>query len=93
MPAHGLVHLLDLQEERLEIIELLLDAASPAAGRRVGDLELPHGSLLISVLRGGRGSVPGPDTVLAAGDQVLAVLDPGVEEELKAYLGAGDARE
>ena len=77
MPEYGLVHLLDLQEERLEIIEMLLGEDSRVAGRRVGDLEMPEGSLLISVLRDGEGFVPGPDTVLEAGDEVLAVLDPG----------------
>jgi trk system potassium uptake protein TrkA len=87
VPNIGLVHLLDLPQERLEIIELLLGERSPVAGQRVGDLELPEGSLLISVLREGRGFVPGPDTVLHAGDEVLAVLDPGLEDDLKAYFG------
>src|SRR5206468_10116544 len=91
VPKYGLVHLLDLPQERLEIIELLLGEESPVRGRRVGDLELPEGSLLISVLRDGTGFVPGPDTVLEAGDEVLAVLDPGVEEELKAYFGPDGA--
>jgi trk system potassium uptake protein TrkA len=81
------VHLLDLPQERLEIIELLLSEDSSVTGRRVGDLEMPEGSLLISVLRDGKGFVPGPDTVLEAGDEVLAVLDPGMEEDLKAYFG------
>ena len=87
VPKYGLVHLLDLPQERLEIIELLLGEDSPVTGQRVGDLELPEGSLLISVLRGGTGFVPGHDTVLEPGDEVLAVLDPGLEEELKAYFG------
>jgi trk system potassium uptake protein TrkA len=87
VPKYGLVHLLDLPQERLEIIELLLAEDSPVKGRRVGDLELPDGSLLISVLRDGKGFVPGPDTVLEPGDEVLAVLDPGQEEELKAFFG------
>src|SRR4051812_27004236 len=87
VPKYGLVHLLDLPQERLEIIELLLGDGSPVTGKRVGDLELPEGSLLISVLREGRGFVPGPDTVLEPGDEVLAVLDPGMEEDLKAYFG------
>jgi trk system potassium uptake protein TrkA len=87
VPKYGLVHLLDLPQERLEIIELLLSEASKVTGQRVGDLELPEGSLLISVLREGTGFVPGPDTVLEPGDEVLAVLDPGMEEELKAYFG------
>jgi trk system potassium uptake protein TrkA len=87
VPKYGLVHLLDLPRERLEIIELLLGDGSPVAGRRVADLELPEGSLLISVLRDGTGFVPSPETVLESGDEVLAVLDPGLEEELKTYFG------
>jgi trk system potassium uptake protein TrkA len=86
VPAYGLVHLLDFPEERLEIIEMLLEEGSRVAGEKVSDLQLPEGCLLISVLRGGRGFVPGPDTVLEAGDEVLAVLDPGMEEELQAYF-------
>src|SRR5213083_1898603 len=35
VPEYGLVHLLDLQEERLEIIELQVADGSAAAGRRV----------------------------------------------------------
>ena len=87
VPEYGLVHLLDLPEERLEIIEMLLLDDSQAAGKRVGDLDMPDGSLLISVLREGQGFVPGPDTVLEAGDEVLAVLDPGIEEDLKEFFG------
>jgi trk system potassium uptake protein TrkA len=87
VPKYGLVHLLDLPEEKLEIIEMLLEPSSKAAGKRVADLAMPEGSLLISVLRNGRGFVPGPETVLEAGDEVLAVLDPGREEDLKAFFG------
>jgi trk system potassium uptake protein TrkA len=91
VPEYGLIHLLDLPEERLEIIEMLLSDESPVAGRRVGDLDLPEGSLLISVLREGRGFVPGPDTVLEPGDEVLAVLDPGVEEDVKLFFSPDGA--
>jgi trk system potassium uptake protein TrkA len=91
VPEYGLVHLLDFPEERLEIIEMLLEKDSKAAGKRVGDLQMPEGSLLISVLREGRGFVPGPETVLEPGDEVLAVLDPGREEDLKDFLGPDGA--
>src|ERR687891_2409224 len=87
VPAYGLVHLLDLPEERLEIIEMLLPDNSRAAGQRVGDLEMPEGSLLISVLREDTGFVPNADTILEAGDEILAVLDPTVEEDLTSYFG------
>src|ERR687893_74725 len=74
VPEYGLVHLLDLPEERLEIIEMLLPEDSKAANQRVGDLQMPEGSLLISVLRDGSGFVPSADTVLESGDEILAVL-------------------
>jgi len=91
VPEYGLVHLLDLPEQRLEIIEMLLPENSKAHGVRVSDLEMPDGSLLISVLREGRGFVPGPDTVLESGDEILAVLDPTVEEDLTSYFGPDGA--
>src|SRR6185312_7464608 len=87
VPEYGLVHLLDLQEEQLEIIEMLLGNDSAVTGRRVGDLQMPEGSLLISVLRNGKGFVPTADTVLEEGDEVLAVLDPGKEDQLKDLFG------
>ncbi|HEY8083608.1 MAG TPA: TrkA family potassium uptake protein [Solirubrobacterales bacterium] len=90
VPEYGLVHLLDLTEERLEIIEILLGKDSRVIGNRVGDLSMPEGSLLISVLREGRGFVPNADTVLEPGDEVLAVLDPGKEDDLKVLFGPAD---
>src|SRR6202142_2379849 len=82
VPRYGLVHLLALEEERLEIIELEVQPAAPAALRRVADVSLPEGSLIISVLRDGRGFVPTADTVVEAGDQVLLVLDSGLEDQI-----------
>jgi trk system potassium uptake protein len=88
VPEYGLVHLLDLPEQHLEIIEMLLPAGSPATGQRVGDLTLPEGTLLISVLRGSEGLIPNADTVLEPGDEILAVLDPKIEDEVTAYFAA-----
>src|SRR5690242_5280439 len=66
VPEYGLVHLLDLPEERLEIIEMLLADDSRLEG---------HGSF-----------VPTTETELEAEDEVLAVLDPELEEELKSFF-------
>src|SRR4029450_11155497 len=44
VPDYGLIPLLDLPEQRLEIIEMLLQDDSKATGQRVGDLEMPEGS-------------------------------------------------
>ena len=92
VPGHGLVHLLDLPDEQLEIIEVEVVPGAPAEGRRVSELGLPDGSLVISVLpRGGGGFVPKADTVINVGDEVLIVLDPGLEEDITAQFAPNGA--
>jgi len=93
VPGHGLVHLLDLPDEQLEIIEVEVVSGAPAEGRRVSELGLPDGSLVISVLpRGGGGFVPKADTVINVGDEVLIVLDPGLEQDITAQFAPNGAR-
>src|SRR5215216_263913 len=81
VPEHELIHLLELRKENLEIVEVQIDKSSPSAGKRVSGLNLPAGSRLISVMRGGRAEIPDSDTELMAGDQVLAILEPGKEDQ------------
>ncbi len=82
VPEYGLIQLLALEEERLEIIEVEVSVGCPAAGKRVQDVHLPDGSLIISVLRDGTGFVPRADSMIEAGDQVLLILDPGLEAQI-----------
>lgn len=92
VPKYGLVHLLDLKEERLEIIEMEVDEGSPADGVKVAELGLPDGALVISVLRDGGGFVPVGDSEVKAGDEVLVVLDIGLEEAVtQRFLGRSEA--
>ncbi|MCB0830200.1 MAG: TrkA family potassium uptake protein [Solirubrobacterales bacterium] len=83
VPHHNLVHLLDLEEEEIEIIEIRLGSKSTVVGRTVGELNTPDNTLVIAIIRDGRGVVPNASTVFEEGDDVLAVLDPDREEELK----------
>lgn len=53
----------------------------------ITDLDLPRPSLIITLIREGRASVPGPSTVLEAGDKVLGVV--AIENE-KAFAAAFD---
>jgi trk system potassium uptake protein TrkA len=91
VPEYGLVQLLALEEEHLEIIELEVGEGSPAADSMVRDVTLPDGSLIISVLREGSGFVPKGDSVIHAGDQVLLILDPGLEDEITPRFAANGA--
>jgi len=86
LPEHGIVRLLELRKENLEIVELQVNRDSPAAGKRIAGLSLPEGSRLISVMRNGRSELAHDSTVLRPGDQVLAVLEPGKEDQLRRAL-------
>jgi trk system potassium uptake protein TrkA len=86
VPEHELVHLLELRRENLEIVEVQISADSPVAGKRVEKLELPEGSRLISVTRNGESEIAVGATELRPGDQVLAILQPGKEDELRKVL-------
>ena len=83
VPKYGFVNLLDLPEEGLEIVEFELGDDSPVIGARLDQIEMPSGSLVISILRGGVGFVPDADAEFESGDEVLVVLDTGKERELK----------
>ena len=86
VPEHGLIHLLELRKENLEIVEVTIDEHANAKGKRVGSLRLPEGARLISVVRKGNAEIPDESTQLEPGDQVLAILEPGKEDELRRVL-------
>jgi trk system potassium uptake protein TrkA len=86
VPEPGVVRLLELRQENLEIVELRVDRDSPVVGKRIGGIRIPEGTRLISVMRSGRSQLAYDETVLRPGDQVLAVLEPGKEDELHRAL-------
>ena len=86
VPEHELVHLLELRRENLEIVEVQITEDSPVAGKRVEALRLPDGARLISVMRDGQAEIAVGATELRSGDQVLAILQPGKEDELRKVL-------
>src|SRR3989449_5144210 len=86
VPEHELVHLLELRKENLEIVEVQIDKGSPSAGKEIERLGLPEGAQLISVMRSGQAQIASGSTRLEPGDQVLAILQPGKEDELRRVL-------
>jgi trk system potassium uptake protein TrkA len=86
VPEHGLVTLLEMRAEGLSLVEVQVPGSSPAAGQRVASLSLPEGSRLVSVMRGGRAEIAQGETVIRPGDQVVAILKPGLEERVRKAL-------
>jgi CIC family chloride channel protein len=71
-----------------KLINLRVGRGSKAAESSLAELPIPHGCLLVSVQSGMRERIPSGETVLHAGDQVLAVVRPGQEKEFRALFAA-----
>jgi trk system potassium uptake protein len=83
-----LVRLLRLERGAVGLVELTLPDDSPNAGRPLYELRLPPDSAIVAILREGHVVIPQPETVLTAGDEVLAIVDPEAEDQLRqAILG------
>lgn len=74
------------------LIEVELPAGSPAAGKRILDLNLPRTALVILIARGDDFLAPRGDTRLAAGDALTILAEKPAREDLFRALGADDAR-
>lgn len=88
VPKYGLVHLLKLHHEGLEIIEVEASEGSQAAGKTLSQVDIPEGGLIIAIVRDGDGVVPSGDTLIEPGDEVMLVLNPGLEESITALFDA-----
>jgi trk system potassium uptake protein TrkA len=86
LPTVRIKTLLSLQSGAFQILEYPVDAASPALGRTVREINLPHDSNLIAILRGKATVVPRGDTKLNDGDVVIALVNTEQEGELRSAL-------
>jgi trk system potassium uptake protein TrkA len=86
IPVHELLHIAQLKGGEFDLVEAQITDASPLAGRKPSDVDLPEGCSLFLLLRGNSVQQVRPDTVFQAGDKVLAVSRPDVEPALRREL-------
>jgi len=82
-----IVPLAALQQGNIEIVEVHVGPNSPVAGKRVNELNLPQGALIIAVLRGGQARIPTADTILTPDDSVVAIVESDLEEAMANVFG------
>jgi trk system potassium uptake protein TrkA len=77
-------------EGAIRLLEYRLAEGSELAGRRIADLHLPHGSLIVAVRRGESFFIPRGDSALAVGDKTVIMGTPDAVQEVRRRL-LGDA--
>jgi trk system potassium uptake protein TrkA len=87
VPTHPLTHLIEIRDKGLEIVEVRIPPDSKTVGKPVKGLPLPEGSILSLIIREARKPVvPTSNTIIQAGDQVIAVTTLETEEALRSAL-------
>ncbi|MFE9922477.1 TrkA C-terminal domain-containing protein [Streptomyces sp. NPDC005774] len=82
--AADTVALLRLSKAGVEVIETTITERSRASGRTLGEITLPAGTVVATVVRDGRPTVPGPEVRLLPGDELLIVSHESTEQEIHA---------
>jgi potassium/hydrogen antiporter len=73
--------------------EIEIAPGSSAEGKRLVDLALPKGVLLVLLNRDDQFIVPGGSTILKAGDRTLLLATPAQLEELRPLLGSKERKD
>jgi trk system potassium uptake protein TrkA len=79
-----MVTLLKLQRENVVVEEIVLEEGNEMAGKLIKDLDLPHKTMVATVLRDRRILIPRGDLALFAGDKVLFISEADQAEETDA---------
>ena len=87
VPTHPLTHLLTLRDKGMEIVNVKIPPESTTVGKTIKGLSLPKGSKLALIIpKERKPRMPTANTVLKAGDQILALTTPESEEALRTAL-------
>lgn len=82
----ALVRLLTFEGGGARLVEITLTERSPAAGSSIAGLDLPRDATIVAVIRDDHVVVPRGDTTLGGDDEILALVTPEAEEEVKSLL-------
>jgi trk system potassium uptake protein len=77
-----------LQDEKAEVVEMILPESAKVVNRKIADAGLPRGMLIGSVVRNGDVIVPNGNTVLKANDHLVIFAVPKVSIKLDRYFAS-----
>ena len=80
------VNLLSFKRGKLAVVRVDLPDDAPVINKKLQNITLPPDSVLVSIVRGEEVIVPGGDTVLESGDDIIALTMVGNESKLLNVL-------
>jgi trk system potassium uptake protein TrkA len=82
----SLVRLFSLERGAVRLVEVTLAPESPVIGKEIKEIAVPRDSVFAAILREEHVIVPRGDTIFAAGDEVISLVTPDSEPEVRQLL-------
>jgi trk system potassium uptake protein TrkA len=86
-----LVEILRFEHGLARLVEVTLAPDAPVIDRTIAEVAIPREATIVALLREDHLVVPRGETVFEAGDEVLALVTPDSEEEMRELLTGSDA--
>jgi trk system potassium uptake protein len=84
-----LVRLFQLEGGQVRLVEVTLADDTPVADTAIKDLDVPRDATFVAVVRDDHVVMARGDTILQVGDEVLALVTPDSEDEVRRMLTGG----
>jgi trk system potassium uptake protein TrkA len=84
-----LVRLFQLERGQVQLVEVTLADNAPVIGRPIREVDVPRDATFVAVVRDEHVVMARGDTVFHPGDEVLALVTPDSEEEVRGMLTGG----
>ena len=87
VPTHPLTHLLNISDRGVEIVNIKVPPESTTVGKTVKELPLPKRiKLALIIPKEGTPHMPSVNTTIKEWDEIIALIPPELEEELRAAI-------
>ena len=81
-----LVRILQFERGQARLVEVTLAEKAPVVDRSLKDIDMPRDATVVAVVRGEQVVMPRGDTTFEVGDEVLAMVTPDSEENVRRIL-------
>jgi len=81
-----LVRILQFEGGQARLVEVTLADNAVVVDKAISEIDLPRNATFVAVVRGEQVVMPRGDTVFEAGDEILAMVTPDSEEEVRQLL-------
>ena len=88
-PVGRLVRLFQVEGGQVRLVEVRLEEGSPIIAKAIREVNVPRDATFVAIVRDDHVVMARGDTVFHPGDEVLALVTPDSEDEVRNLLTGG----